>query len=253
MTTTAKPTLKAPNRWLYNPVKVVVVGAGGNGSEVLDCLSCFHQSMLALGHEHGLSVTVIDDGIVRESNLVRQRFWPCDLGQFKAVSLVNRYNLMMGLNWQALPFRAPEGETLNALQHADLIITAVDLPSARACIGRMFTSKQTHSPKLWLDLGNAQRHGQAVLGYCAKNDNFPNVLAVYPEIESMEDDNSKSCSTAESIARQDCLINRAIATAGMTMVWELLRKGETDKHWIVLNLESGEQLTFPFPSLAKAS
>ena len=43
-------TLKAPNRWLTREIEVVVVGAGGNGSEAVDALAQFHTAMLALGH-----------------------------------------------------------------------------------------------------------------------------------------------------------------------------------------------------------
>jgi hypothetical protein len=72
--------------------------------EVVDCLAQFHHAMISLGHQHGLHVTIIDDSVVREANLVRQRFWPCDLDQYKAVALANRYNLMLGLSWEGLPF-----------------------------------------------------------------------------------------------------------------------------------------------------
>ncbi|MDF9779158.1 ThiF family adenylyltransferase [Pseudomonas baetica] len=86
----------APERWLDQAINVVVLGAGGNGSEVVDCLATFHFTLLKLGHPRGLNVTVIDDAVVRESNLVRQRFWPCDIDQYKSICLVNRYNLNLG-------------------------------------------------------------------------------------------------------------------------------------------------------------
>ncbi len=100
---------------------------------------------------------------------------------------------------------------------------------------------------MWLDLGNGHRHGQVVFGGINKvmRDRFPNVLDAYPEIPSLEDDHTKSCSAAESIRTQDCLVNRAVTTAGMGIVWELLRTGETSKHWLVLNLGTGEQMSYP--------
>ncbi len=240
------PIYKTPASWVERAPRIVVIGAGGNGSEVVDALASFHHALRSLGHPEGLEVTVIDDAIVREPNLVRQRFWPCDLGQFKAISLVNRYNLMLGTSWEALPFRFPSQETIEAMRAADLIISAVDLSSARRAIA---SSALLSRHCMWLDLGNEARHGQVVFGaaHVDKRGIYPNVMDAYPEIETLEDDTKKSCSVAEAIRSQDCLVNRAVATAGMSIVWELLRTGETDKHWITVDLASGCQNTFPFP------
>jgi len=68
------PVLEAPARWTTDEIEIVVIGAGGNGSEVIDCLASFHVALRSLGHPAGLKVTVIDDSVVRESNVVRQRF-----------------------------------------------------------------------------------------------------------------------------------------------------------------------------------
>ncbi|MDT4800945.1 PRTRC system ThiF family protein [compost metagenome] len=235
-----------PASWSSRAPRIVVIGAGGNGSEVVDCLASFHHAMRSLGHEYGLDVTIIDDGVVREPNLVRQRFWPCDLDQYKAVSLANRYNLMLGVEWTGLPYRFPRAETTRAVASADLIISAVDLPSARVAIGAL----SGLSPSaMWLDLGNEARHGQIVFGAISPKlrKTYPNVLDAYPEIPTLADDTSKSCSVAASLRSQDCLVNRAVTTAGMAIVWELLRYGETAKHWLVVNLETGEQAAHPFP------
>jgi PRTRC genetic system ThiF family protein len=237
---------KTPEAWRSSAPRIVVIGAGGNGSEVVDCLAQFHHAMVSLGHQHGLHVTIIDDSVVREANLVRQRFWPCDLDQFKAVCLANRYNLMLGMGWEGLPFRFPSPQTAHAISKADLIISAVDLPSARVAIGACQSVKHNC---MWLDLGNAHRHGQVVFGgiSAAMRKTYPNVLDAYPEIPTLEDDYTKSCSAADAIRTQDCLVNRSVTTAGMGIVWELLRYGQTEKHWLVLNLASGEQMTYPFP------
>lgn len=237
----------APHRWMDNPVRVVVIGAGGNGSEVVDTLATFHLAMISLGHLHGLEVTIIDDAVVRESNLVRQRFWPQDLGQFKAIALANRFNLLMGMDWVGIPAQFPSSACESAMRNADLIITCVDVNSARLAVAQY--EGGTRHDAMWLDMGNAHRHGQAVFGGLSarQRERFPNVLDEYPEIAEMKDSTTKSCSAAESIATQDCLVNRSVATAAMNIVWEVLRKGETIKHWVVLDLESGEQATHPFP------
>lgn len=104
---------------------------------------------------------------------------------------------------------------------------------------------------MWLDLGNGHRHGQAVFGALAPamRAEYPCVLDVYPEVRHMQDDTRKSCSTAEALASQDCLVNRTITTAGLSALWEVLRYGATDKHWIVIDLKTGMQSAHSFPPI----
>lgn len=241
--------LTAPFHWTDNRIHITLVGAGGNGSETLDALAQFHHALVSLGHPGGLFVRVFDGGTVRESNLVRQRFWPCDLGANKAISLVNRYNMMLGLDWEAVPDdldpNSKEGQT--ELRDTDLLITAVDLPSVRATISKV------NQPFIWLDMGNKQSSGQVVLGWHKKNRQFPVVTDHYPEILSMADDNSKSCSTAESLQTQDAMTNRTIATAGMNLVWQLLRQGYTDINAIYIDLKTGQHISEGFQMDAVAN
>lgn len=236
---------KAPQAWRSRAIRVVVIGAGGNGSEVVDTLATFHHALISLGHPSGLDVTVIDDAVVREPNLVRQRFWPCDLGQFKSVALVNRYNMMLGLQWEAIPEQFPGSKGQSAVQLADIVISAVDTASAR----REISATCNHRNGMWLDLGNAHRHGQVIFGALepAKRSKYPTAVDIYPEILTMKDSLEKSCSAAESLATQDCLINRAVTTAGMSIIWELLRYGKTDKNVVSVNLETGENMVGQFP------
>jgi PRTRC genetic system ThiF family protein len=172
------------------------------------------------------------------------------MGQFKSIVLANRYNLNLGLDWTGLPNRFPSEESAFSFANADLIISCVDVNSARVAIAS-YEGKLKNSV-MWLDMGNAHRHGQVVFGALGKSARrqFPNVLDHYPEIAGMADSTVKSCSVAESIASQDCLINRSVATAAMTIVWELLRTGSTDRNMITVNVESGEQMTFSFPPKA---
>lgn len=236
--------LTSPSGWLDSAIKVTLIGAGGNGSEALDILAQFHTTMISLGHPYGLEVTVYDGSVVREPNLVRQKFWPSDLGQFKSVALVNRYNMFLGTTWKAVPRDFTRDDPVG---NSGIIITAVDLPSVRTFI----SLSKPDFPVYWLDLGNETSHGQAVLGLLSKSKKlakrYPNVALVYPELPSLADDPSKSCSVAESIAKQDVLVNRTVTTAGMNMLWQLLRKGSVDFNGVVVDLNSGTQLPIPFP------
>ena len=83
------------------PVDVLVVGAGGTGSQVVTALAQMHHALTSLDHP-GLQVTVLDDDTVSLSNIGRQWFFKADLGQSKAEVLVNRCNLTLGTSWKAV-------------------------------------------------------------------------------------------------------------------------------------------------------
>ena len=56
---------------LQRKVRIVVVGAGGTGSHVINGLVQLHTALLALGHPAGLHVTAFDDDTVSESSAPR--------------------------------------------------------------------------------------------------------------------------------------------------------------------------------------
>ena len=56
MTHTLDPQL------LERPIRILVVGCGGNGSAIVSGLPYLHQALLAFGHPGGLAVTLIDPG-----------------------------------------------------------------------------------------------------------------------------------------------------------------------------------------------
>ena len=56
------------------PLRVLIVGAGGNGSAVLLGLPYLHQAMKVWGHAGGLHVMLVDGDLVSETNCVRQPF-----------------------------------------------------------------------------------------------------------------------------------------------------------------------------------
>lgn len=241
----SETALLAPNSWLDRSIRVWLIGAGGNGSEVADVLCMFHTALLARGHE-GLNVTIWDDSDVREPNIVRQRFWPCDIGMNKAVVLANRYNMLLGTQWTCIPelWAPTDIETTDYDTEPDIVITAVDLPSVRLALSKSKPNKQC----IWLDLGNQKHHGQAVLGVLSKGkkSRYPHVVDHYPEIAQMKDDPAKSCSASESLTQQGMLTNRAIVTAGMPLLWELISEGKTRKNCAYIDLQTGQMQTERF-------
>ena len=90
---------------LERPMRILVVGCGGNGSAIVSGLPYLHQAMLAFGHPGGLQVTLIDPDTVSETNCVRQPFCRTEIGFPKAIVLAHRINLFWGLNWQGMQAR----------------------------------------------------------------------------------------------------------------------------------------------------
>lgn len=91
-----------PPRMLADRVRVVLIGCGGNGSQMLTGLARLDHAIRALGHP-GLDVEVHDPDTVSQANIGRQLFSPADVGQFKASVHVQRVNHFFGLDWRAIP------------------------------------------------------------------------------------------------------------------------------------------------------
>jgi PRTRC genetic system ThiF family protein len=227
-----------PSEWNSDqPLKVVLVGVGGNGSEVLDSLARMHFGLRALEHP-GLAVTTYDADDVSLANIGRQRFAPGDVGTNKAIAITNRFNLFFGLNWDAEPYFF-EADMVSDLD-ADLLITCVDKAKCRADIG--LSANNGHSNRyrrqrtLWLDVGNDRIDGQAILGdLFPQGKELPNVFDLYGELtNAVEDTNTPSCSLAEAIQFQDLFVNK-FAALGIGMIWTLLTKGELEHHGYFFN------------------
>lgn len=239
--------LMCPQHWQTSAPHILLIGAGGTGSEVFDGLLRLHQALLALGHPQGLHVTVFDADEVSPTNIARQRFHPGDEGINKAELLVHRANTFAGTNWHAVP-EAFDPHTCDDWSF-DLLLTCVDSAQTRAAIAdatEKFASQQCEQPDvpmLWLDTGNDAGAAQVVLGDLLPFEpldedrpRIPHIVDLHPELRQRTDDNRPSCSTAEALAEQDLFINRVTADSASEMLWRLMRDGELSYHgaWIKL-------------------
>ena len=225
------------------PLDVVLVGAGGNGSAAFDNFIMLHQGLIALGGE-GLHVTVYDDDEVSPSNIVRQRYWPHEVGMSKADALVSRTNMLLGTAWRSVPVR------FDPLQHrpGSLLVTAVDNLATRQAIAR---AEAIGNP-LWLDMGCSGSKGQVVLGRhkdCLPSDLLPNVVALFPDLMTRVDDNRPSCSAADSIRRQDLLVNQTVAGSAINLLWQAFRTGKIGYNGVIIDLETSHMQAMPFMPL----
>lgn len=216
------------------PVQIILIGAGGTGSQVVTGLARMHYALRKLGHP-GFILHVIDGDKVSEANIGRQIFSPSDIGKNKAEVLVTRVNTFFGLSWVAYPVMASKDMKIDRNGHGypPIIITAVDSAKGRIEINKWF--RQTDI-RYWLDFGNKASSGQVILGtlpaygisqpYKDAIGKLPTVLDLYPDMKSInEKDQGPSCSMEEALQRQDLFINQWVASAGLEILWKCFRRG----------------------------
>jgi PRTRC genetic system ThiF family protein len=234
-----------PAALLQRAIRVLVIGAGGTGSQVCQGLAPLHMALCALGHPSGLDVEVMDPSKVREANLGRQPFYPSDVGQPKAVVLASRVNAQYSC--MSFTMNAAVTEDISktvARFRPDIIVGCVDTKAGRKAIAAQI-ERYPHS--IWLDTGNRADDGQVVMGNGRKAEfHVPTVADLFPEIidTSTPDDNSPSCSMQEALHRQSLYINREISLQALDLLSRFLRGGLTH-HARLINLAAGRMNSIP--------
>ncbi|TDE52759.1 PRTRC system ThiF family protein [Flavobacterium sp. GT3P67] len=237
-----------------NPITVTLIGAGGTGSRMLTELARMNHSLIALGHT-GLQVNLYDNDIITTANQGRQLFADAEVGLYKSVALMNRTNRFFGTNWKASTeqFSTVNLKSLPNRGRANIYISCVDTISARFDIANAlqncaYSNWERNKSLYWLDIGNAQNTGQALLSTI--NDikqpssklyrtvsNLPLITEEFKELlEAQTDNNEPSCSLAEALEKQDLFINSTLANMGASLLWKLFREGMTEYKGFFLNL-----------------
>lgn len=229
---------------LTKPVKVLLVGAGGTGSQMMVKLVNLHKAMIALGHPHGLRVKVVDPDVVSHANIGRQNFYPGDVGSFKADVLVTRANMALeNVVWES---NITKLDKRSSLYDFDIVIGAVDNRAARLGILRGLEDARS-GVRYWLDMGNKKSDGQVILGEVSSRARvsedklrLPHVAELYPDmIDPAQEtkDDTPSCSLAEALEKQSLFINPTIADFAGNILWQLFTKGSIESHGAFVNLE----------------
>ncbi|WP_431199566.1 PRTRC system ThiF family protein [Mucilaginibacter sp. P19] len=238
----------------YNPVTINLIGAGGTGGQLLTALARMNHALTALGHA-GIFVRVFDNDIVDTANLGRQLFTTAELGQYKAVALINRINRFFGTNWKAETVRYDKASLKDKdLASAIITISCVDTVAARYEIAEILQHLINqyggrNRVKYWLDFGNSRSSGQVILSTLEKIKQpaseqyrpvevLPLVTEEYKDLlEASEDaDETPSCSLAEALSKQDLFINSALANCGASLLWQMFREGILFNRGFFLNL-----------------
>ncbi|RKR05128.1 PRTRC genetic system ThiF family protein [Flavobacterium sp. 90] len=238
-----------------NPITVNLIGAGGTGSRMLTELARMNHSLIALGHT-GLQVCLYDDDSITPANQGRQLFADTELGLYKSVALINRTNRFFGTSWKAVSeqFNTSNLKTFPNNGRANIYISCVDTISARFEIAQILEGfkntdgYQRSKPLYWLDIGNSQNTGQALLAtignikqpasklYNTVSD-LPMITEEFQELlQGQNENNEPSCSLAEALEKQDLFINSTLASMGASLLWKLFREGMTQQRGFFLNL-----------------
>jgi PRTRC genetic system ThiF family protein len=235
---------------LERPIRILVVGCGGNGSAIVSGLPYLHQALLSFGHPGGLAVTLIDPDTVSETNCVRQPFCRTEIGFPKAIVLAHRVNMFWGLNWQGMHSTIQQ---IKKGSEVDFVIGCVDTRKARRAIDNWVLKSRV---LYWLDLGNNPATGQFVLGQPNNSANrkrkhrLATVAELYPEIlqPDKKDNDLPSCSAAEALTRQEPFINQNLAYQALAMLTQLLRHGSLSYQGGFCNLATGHLVPIPIAS-----
>jgi PRTRC genetic system ThiF family protein len=238
---------RIPAGLLEKKVRITVVGCGGTGSAMAAGLPHLHQAMLALGHPHGLDVTLIDGDRISRTNCVRQPFSESEIGLYKSTVLATRINLFWGLGWKGMTAFMDESWG----HETDILVGCVDSRSARNAMTRTQTFWNCF---YWLDLGNNADAGQFVLGQPENSRNksvelrLPTAAELFPELVDPKLDRKDllpTCSALEALERQEPFVNQALAYQALAMLARLFRYGRLNYHGSFVNLRNGR--TTPIP------
>lgn len=241
-----------------NPIRINVIGAGGTGSKFMTALMEINHSLLELD-QPGLDVHLWDDDIVTPANVGRQRFAESERNLYKSQAIINRLNRWAGTNWRAetKKFERNIAGEIPANAGASIYISCTDTVASRIEISEILQqlSKEYgyHRDKgrYWLDLGNTKFSGQGILSTIGKIDQptsktyktfetLPSIIEEYGTVmQNLEqEDDTPSCSLAESLSKQDLFINSTIAHLGGSLLWNLLKTGMTENRGFFLNLQN---------------
>lgn len=166
---------------LNNIQRIVLVGAGGTGSLVL-------EGLCKLLIDIDIPVFVIDPDRVEKHNLRRQNFYAEDLGKFKSQVLVERYSRRYGrtLSYSIWPFDKDIGfSDSGSYLHQSIMQNAIIIGCVDNHLARREIAKAIGGFNLWwLDSGNGFHSGQVLFGNCIKSEQLQQCFHDEPMVTS---------------------------------------------------------------------
>ena len=158
------------NEFLLNNPYITVVGAGGTGGFVA-------ESLCRLFTGRAATITLVDHDRVEPHNLLRQNFYPENVGQFKSQALAERLarNYNRPIRYSLHPFMKYKSSSCATSypglpSHGNrLIIGCADNAAAR----REMNDTLSSNSRIWLiDAGNDTTWGQVLIGNVGDKDHY---------------------------------------------------------------------------------
>lgn len=218
---------------LKNPVKILLIGAGGTGGYIAP-----HLYRIAYASGRSVRIIVADGDIVEQRNLIRQNFAPCDIGCNKAKVIAERYSTVFGIKTEYIPGFIEDKESLKKLltpsytyyyqpKEDVILIGAVDNNRTRQLCHEVFCCSNN---LIYIDSGNGEFTGQIVCGLRRKGRTIAKPVAgLYPDIMSDEEKfpTELSCADRSVSAPQSIAANLFASTAVVAILYQLLILGKT--------------------------
>jgi PRTRC genetic system ThiF family protein len=227
------------NNWVVNPthrLSVALIGVGGTGSFILPELVALSNALVSMDRKP-LKIYVYDDDKVESHNVGRQKYFPTDIGRYKAETLVNRVNRAYGADVEFLNKKFTE-ESLRDIKH-NIIISCVDTVDSRKQILNgieQFSGWRDGYQKVyyWIDCGNSRDYGQIILGAfglprngegkkvrkIVKNGWTKNVIQRHPDMQDKPQE--PSCSMRAALNEQSFMINKLTGVYALEILASLL-------------------------------
>jgi len=247
-------------------IKIVLVGCGGTGSFL-----ALHLARLAYHardrHNLPVHLTFIDPDLVELRNIGRQNFAPVEIGEYKAWSLMHRFNRAFGLDIHtAVEFFHHELLPPERRDDLRILIGCVDNAPARRDIHHALAEGYGYSA-WWLDCGNHEHAGQVLLGnrrdltapeidplgVCSglplPTIQHPELLAGEPETEEA----GASCADLALADVQSLMINQAVATYAAQYIYRLVLARDLDIYATYIDLITGSARSLPITDAGKTS
>ena len=218
---------------LDRPVKIVIIGAGGTGGNIIP-----HLYRIAFSSDRHCKIVICDGDIVERKNLIRQNFAACDIGENKAQVMAERYSEVFGIETEYIPRYIESEEELYGLlsvkgtygspKPIGILIGAVDNNRSRVMCNNVFNKLDDI---IYIDSGNGEFTGQVVCGVKMGGKVLSKPVAkVYPDIltDTEKFPSELSCAERSVSAPQTIAANVFASTAVASMLYYLLIEGNLE-------------------------
>lgn len=229
----------------FEPLKIIVLGAGGTGGYVIP-----HLYRLCFAARRNVRIIICDGDVVEEKNLIRQNFVVQDIGRNKAQVQAERYSAAFGIECEYKPDFIENVEELMKLTSPDfrknnwemnsktqrvILIGCVDNNKSRIMCNEVFKRQKD---LIYIDSGNGEHTGQVVCGVrqCGRTTYKP-VCSLYPDILKDEDKfpTELSCAERSISAPQSVTANLMAATAVVSFLYDLIIVGELNTRYVTFS------------------